>query len=401
MKQRLQNMNVGNKTVLVRVDYNVPVQGNEILDDTKIKGSLKTIEYLLDKNCKVVLFSHFGKVKTKEDFIKNSLSPIASHLSTLLGQEVYFSKENFGAEVVDRVKKLKPKEILLLENTRFLDVPKKLESKCDPQLSEFWASLGDVFINDAFGSSHRKHASTYGISEYLPSGIGFLMQQEIEMLTEYVLNPKKPFTLIMGGAKLDDKIDLMTSLIPKCDYLLCGGGIANTFLKTLGFSIGESLASTSMEIRDKAKEILLHNKEKMKLPLDAIVGNTYDSNYIKYKLIDKIEPNEMILDISAKTIEEFKPIIEKSKTIFLNGTVGLYENPKYANGTKELLSLLKKSKANVIVGGGDAASSVLNLGYEDAFTYISTGGGATLEFLATGNLPAIENIPEEIETLDI
>ncbi len=401
MKQRLQNMNVDNKTVLVRVDYNVPVQGNEILDDTKIKGSLKTIEYLLDKNCKVVLFSHFGKVNSKEDFIKNSLSPIASHLSTLLGQEVYFSKENFGAEVVDRVKKLKPKEILLLENTRFLDVPKKLESKCDPQLSEFWASLGEVFINDAFGSSHRKHASTYGISEYLPSGIGFLMQQEIEMLTEYVLNPKKPFTLIMGGAKLDDKIDLITSLIPKCDYLLCGGGIANTFLKTLGFPIGESLASTSMEIRDKAKEILLHNKEKMKLPLDAIVGNTYDSNYIKYKLIDKIEPNEMILDISAKTIEEFKPIIEKSKTIFLNGTVGLYENPKYANGTKELLSLLKKSKANVIVGGGDAASSVLNLGYEDAFTYISTGGGATLEFLATGNLPAIENIPEEIETLDI
>ncbi len=401
MKQRLQNMNVDNKTVLVRVDYNVPVQGKVILDDTKIRGSLKTIEYLIDKNCKVVLFSHLGKVKSKEDFMKNSLAPIATYLSTLLGQEVYFSKENFGAEVVDRVRKLNPKDVLLLENTRFLDVPKKLESKCDPQISEFWASLGDLFINDAFGSSHRKHASTYGISEYIPSGIGFLMQQEIEMLTEYVLKAKKPFTLIMGGAKLDDKIDLITSLIPKCDYLLCGGGIANTFLKTLGFSIGESLASTSIEIREKARDILLHNKEKMKLPLDAIVGNTYDINYTKYKLIDKIEPNEMILDISAKTIEEFKPIIEKSKTIFLNGTVGLYENPKYANGTKELLNLLKKSNANVIVGGGDAASSVRNLGYESDVTYISTGGGATLEFLATGELPAIENIPEEIETLDI
>ncbi len=401
MKQRVQNMNIDGKRVLLRVDYNVPMKGNKILDDIKIIQSLDTIHYLLDHGCSIILLSHFGKIKTKEDFATHSLQPISEYLSNLLKQEVYFSKDNFGPLLSKRVAELQPKEILMLENTRFLDVPNSLESHCDPQLSEFWASLGDVFINDAFGSSHRKHASTYGISEFIPSGIGFLVQKEIEMLDQYVLHADHPFTLIMGGAKLDDKIDLISSLLPKCDHLLCGGGIANTFLETLGFRVGASLTSKSLEITEKAKQILLNHKEKIKLPVDVIVGNTYDKSFIAYKLIDKVEVNEQILDISAKTIAEYKKIIDESKTVFLNGTVGFYENPKYANGTKELLEILKKSKANVIVGGGDAASSVRNLGYESAFTYISTGGGATLDYLAKGKLVALDAIPEEIELLDL
>ncbi len=401
MKQRIQNMNVKNKTVLLRVDYNVPLEGTKVLDDTKIKSSLETIEYLLKENCKIILLSHLGKIKSESDKTRYTLEPIANKLKELLKKEVYFSKVNFGPEVIKRVKELKPKEILMLENTRFLDLPQKLESKCDPQVSEFWASLGDIFINDAFGSTHRRHASTYGISEFLPSGIGFLIQKEIEMLEKNVIHAERPFTLIMGGAKLDDKIGLIEALLPKCDHLLLGGGIANTFLETLGFKIGESLTSESKEIKSKVKELLLKNKEKIKLPLDAIVGSTYDKNYIAYKLINKIEDNEMILDISAKTIEEYAPIINESKTIFLNGAVGLYENPKFANGTKELFELLKKSKAKVIVGGGDAVSSVKNLGYQKMPEFISTGGGATLEFLATQKLPALDAIKDEIETLKL
>ncbi len=404
MKQRLQNMNVENKKVVLRVDYNVPVVNNIILDDTKIKLSLETIEYLISKNCKIIILSHFGKIKTEIDKETNSLEKIANRLSELVKTEVYFSKENFGANVIKRVNELKPKEILVLENTRFLDVPKKLESGCDPQLSEFWASLGEVFVMDAFASSHRRHASTYGITEFLPSCIGFLMQKELEAIDKYIFQAKHPFTIIMGGAKMDDKTELMEALLPQCDHLICGGGIANTCLKTLGFNIGESIYSEKPEIEEKVKQFLLDYKEKIILPLDAIVGSTYDSNYIQYKLIDKIEDNEIIFDIGIKTLDKTKPIINESQTIFLNGTVGKYENQKYANGTKELLQILKESQSAVIVGGGDAASSVRNLGFEDAFTYISSGGGATLEYIATHELVALDNIKEEgevIETLDI
>lgn len=404
MKMRLQNMNVKKMRVVLRVDYNVPMDQGKILDDSKIKASLETINYLLDQECSIVVLSHLGKIKTENDKVKNSLEPIASYLKSLLSAEVYFSKENFGPDVLKRAKELKSKEILVLENTRFLDVPKPLESKCDPQVSEFWASLGDVFVNDAFASSHRKHASTYGISLYLPSCIGFLMQKEIEMLNQYVMNPSHPFTVIIGGAKMDDKLKLILSLLPKCDYLICGGGLANTCLKVLGFSIGESICSSNSEVLAQVKDFLLTYQEKIILPFDAIVGNTYDKNYVKYKLISEIEDNEVIYDIGVKTIENIDKIIKKSKTIFLNGTVGMYENMKYANGTKELLRLLKNSQASVIVGGGDAGASVRNLGYEDMPTYLSSGGGATLEYISTGALVALEKIKEEgeeIETLDI
>lgn len=402
MKKCLQNMNVFGKKVVVRVDYNVPFQNNIILDDSKIRASLETICYLLENQCKVILLSHLGKVKSEEDKEKNSLSFVAERLSLLLHQEVYFSKENFGTSLLERVNALKEKEVLLLENTRFLDVPNKLESNCDSQLSLFWASLGDIFCNDAFASSHRRHASIYGISLYLPSCIGFLVQKELEMLDQYILH-NQDITLIMGGAKMDDKIPLLQALIPKCKYILCGGGIANTCLKALGFSVGDSVCSNSPEVIHQVQDLLLHNKEKFMLPLDVIVGSTYDKEYVKYKPVTEVEDNEMILDIGTKTLEKYNMAICDSKTIFLNGTVGFYEDMRFANGTKELFSLLKKASSSVIVGGGDAASSVRNFGYSDDVTYISSGGGATLHYLATGNLVALDHIEEEIEieTLDL
>lgn len=403
MKTRLQNMNVKNKTIVLRVDYNVPIENGIIKDDAKIKATLETIYYLLNQNCKIVILSHLGKVKTFEDKNKYTLEPVAHHLKELLGREVYFSKDNFGTEVVMRVKSMKPQEILMLENTRFLDVPNHLESKCDSQLSLFFASLGDVFVNDAFATSHRKHASTYGISKYLPSCIGFLMQKEIAMLDCLIMHPIHPYTVIMGGAKMDDKLSLIEALLPKCDHLLLGGGLANTCLDILGFEVGESLRSDDLNVQNKVRKLLLEYKDKIVLPLDVIVGSTYEKNYVKHKLVSDVSLNEMIYDIGFKTLAKYQMILNESQTVFLNGTVGMYENEKFANGTKELLAMLSKLDAVVVLGGGDALSSAHNLGYDQGFTYTSSGGGATLEYLATGNLVALEEIPEEnvIETLDL
>lgn len=402
MKKCLQDMIVRNKRVVLRVDYNVPIVNGKIIDDSKIRLSLDTLYYLLSENCKVILLSHLGKVRSNADKAKYSLEVVANHLASILQKgNVYFCKDNYGMDVVERVDMMLPGDVLVLENTRFLDVPNRLESNCDPQLAEFWASLGDVFVNDAFGCAHRAHASNYGIAKYVPSCIGFLMQKELGMLDRLVLHPIHPFTVIMGGAKIDDKLGLLESLLPKCDHLLCGGGIANTCLKALGFSVGESLASDDDKIIRRVQELLLKYREKFMVPVDAIVGNTYDMSFANYKLISKINDNDMILDIGTKTIEKYSTAIMNSETIFLNGTVGTYENIKFANGTRELLNALKKSEAIVVVGGGDASSSVNNLGFGNAFTYVSSGGGATLEYISSEHLVALDSIMDEesIETL--
>lgn len=403
MKKCLQNMNVKNKTILLRVDYNVPLKNGQILDDTKIKETLETITYLIAENCKIIILSHLGKIKNEVDKYKYSLEPIAEHLKKLLNMEVYFTKDILSADLKNRVSKLKNGEILMLENTRFADLKGKLESGCDPQLSMMWANLGDVFVNDAFASSHRRHASTYGIAKYLPSCIGFAMQREIYMLDKLIGTPQHPFVVAMGGAKIDDKIELMENLIQKCDYLLLGGGIANTCLKALNFGIGQSIASNDYRTISRVQKIMLENQEKIMLPLDAIVGSSYDETYVKYKLINKIDDNDLILDVGVKTIEKYKKAILQAKTVFLNGTLGLYEDMRFANGTKEFFKILSESKASVVVGGGDSSSAVRALGYENKFTYISSGGGATLDYLGSGKLIALEAIKEEeeIETLDL
>ncbi len=404
MKKCLQNTNVLNKRVLLRVDYNVPIKDGKILDDSKIKATLETICYLLSENCKIIILSHLGKIKTESDKSKYSLKIVAERLKELLDKEVYFSHENFGVPVVDRVNALNGGEILMLENTRFLDVPGNLESGCDPQLSMFFASLADVFVSEAFGTAHRRHASNYGVTKYMESCIGFLMQKEIGMLNRLVIHPIHPFTVIMGGAKIDDKLELLEKLLPKCEHLLLGGGLANTCLKALGFSVGSSLSSNNYKTIKTVQDMLLKYKDKIMLPLDAIVGISYDKDYIKYKMINEIEPNEIVLDIGVKTLEKYKTVINNSETIFLNGTVGMYENMRFANGTKELLNIITSSNAITVAGGGDAASSAYNFGCGYKFTYISSGGGATLEYLATETLPALDNISEEddnIETLDL
>lgn len=399
----IRDMNVVNKRVILRLDLNVPLKDGQIVDDFRIKASLETINYLINNQAKVIILSHLGRIKSNEDKKKYSLEIVASRLKELLGKEVYFSKDNFSNDLINRVNTMQNGEVLVLENTRFLDYPNKLESSCDAQLSLFWSSLGDIFCNDAFACSHRKHASTYGISLYLPSCIGFLMERELNNLDRLVINAIHPFTVIMGGAKIDDKIDLFSSILSKCEYLLCGGGIANTCLYVLGFNVGDSIHSHNPEILNRVKELLYKYRSKIMVPLDVIVGSSYDKNYIKYKTINEIDSDDVILDVGVKTLQKYNKAISTSQTIFINGTVGKYEDIRYANGTKELLKLISQTDAVTVVGGGDATSSVNNFGYHDKMTYISSGGGATLDYLSYGKLVALEKIMEgdSIETLDI
>jgi len=403
MYKTLKNTDVKNKRVVLRCDFNVPVKDGIILDDSKIRASLETINYLIENNCKIVILSHFGKVKTQDDKYKNSLVPVYNRLKELLKREIYFSKETRAVNLYMQVETLLPKDVLLLENTRFEDLNGNLESGCDPQLSMYWASLCDVFVMDAFGSAHRKHASTYGISKYVPSCIGFLVEKELLSLNKFVIDAERPLTVVMGGAKIEDKIKLIEKFLEKCDYLLLTGGIANTFLKVLNINIGSSLASKNPQILEKVKEILLNYREKIMLPLDVIVANTYDKNYVKYKRLNELDEDDIILDCGNKTIEKYKTAIDSSSTIFVNGTMGKYEDERFSNGTKEFLRVLSESDKIVVVGGGDSVSAVNNFGYAESFTYLSSGGGATLEYLTTSNLPGLSGIDEddEVEVLDL
>ena len=403
MFKTLRNTDVKNKRVVLRCDLNVPIKDGFILDDSKIKASLETINYLIENDCKIIILSHLGKVKTKADKAKNTLEPVYNRLRELLKREIYFSRETRAVNLYMQVESMLPKDVLLLENTRFEDLNGNLESGCDPQLSMYWASLCDVFVMDAFGTSHRKHASTYGISKYVPSCIGFLVEKELTCLDKFVINGKRPLTIVMGGAKIEDKIGLIEKFLDKCDYLLLTGGIANTFLKVLNINIGASLCSKNPEILEKVKNMLLNYRDKIMLPLDVIVANTYDENYVKYKRLNELDENDIILDCGNKTIEKYKTAIDESETVFVNGTMGKYEDIRFANGTKEFLRMLSLSNKILVAGGGDSVSSINNFGYSNAFTYLSSGGGATLEYLTTNKLPGLEGIDEddEVEVLDM
>ena len=403
MFKTLRNTDVKNKRVVLRCDLNVPIKDGFILDDSKIKASLETINYLIENDCKIIILSHLGKVKTKADKAKNTLEPVYNRLRELLKREIYFSRETRAVNLYMQVESMLPKDVLLLENTRFEDLNGNLESGCDPQLSMYWASLCDVFVMDAFGTSHRKHASTYGISKYVPSCIGFLVEKELTCLDKFVINGKRPLTIVMGGAKIEDKIGLIEKFLDKCDYLLLTGGIANTFLKVLNINIGASLCSKNPEILEKVKNMLLNYRNKIMLPLDVIVANTYDENYVKYKRLNELDENDIILDCGNKTIEKYKTAIDEIETVFVNGTMGKYEDIRFANGTKEFLRMLSLSNKILVAGGGDSVSAINNFGYSNAFTYLSSGGGATLEYLTTNKLPGLEGIDEddEVEVLDM
>ena len=402
MKQLLRNMYIANKRVILRCDFNVPMVGTNITDESKIIKSLETINYLLSKNCKIIILSHLGRIKNEEDKKKYSLLPIKNSLERLLNQKIKFANDILSEETKNLALNLQSKEILLLENTRFLDIPNKLESTLNEEVAKKLASLGEIFVFDAFAVAHRNHTTVVGIPKYLPSCLGFLAEKELNMLNKIVRNPIKPFTVIMGGAKVDDKLKIISSLLPKCDHLLVSGGIANSFLNTLGLNVGSSLKTDNPEITNELKKLMLSYKEKFALPLDAIVTTTYsDSPTIKN--INKIDTNDVIKDIGTKTVNKYTNIINESNTIFMNGTMGIYEEKEFANGTILILNALKNKKENVVIGGGDAVGATNTLGFNNVFPNISSGGGATLEYIANGTLPGIEAIQEEdeIEILDL
>ena len=382
----IKNTEIKNKKVILRADLNVTINEGKIIDDTKIIKSLETINYLLENNNSVIVMSHLGKVKTEEDKEKNTLYPVYLRLKELINNNIYFSKETKGSELEELSNNLKEKEVLLIENTRYEDLNGKLESGCNDDLASYWASLGDVFVNDAFGTSHRRHASTYGIKNHLPSYYGFLINAEKTKLDELINDPEKPFTVIMGGAKVEDKLKLIKELLTTCDYLIVGGGIANTFLLANNINVGESLVS--LENIEEIKELIKEYPEKIITPIDFYVEN---NNEKYYRELNDVKNDDKIFDIGEKSIEKYKEIINKTKTVFINGTVGLYEDERFKMGTVSLLTILKDSTAKTFVGGGDAVSATNKLGFENDLYYKSTGGGATLEYIIEKKMIALED----------
>lgn len=368
----IRDIDVNNKSVIVRVDYNVPVEDGIIKDNSKIIKSLKTINYLLEHNCKVILLSHFGRVKTEEDKEKNSLKIVAKELANLLKHKVKFLDNCVGASVKNEVMNANNGEVILLENTRYTDVPEKRESKNDLALAEFWANLGDVFINDAFGSMHRAHSSTAGIAKYKEHAIGFLVEEELNKLNILIHGTPHPFVVFMGGAKVDDKLPIIKSLLDRCDFLLVGGGIANSFLKAQGADIGSSIATSDEDILKELKEMMKQYKGKIVLPVDFTIDDG------------------IIYDVGVKSIELYKKYIDNSEIVFVNGTCGKFEDERFMEGTRMLFEALKESGKKVIVGGGDTASAAKKFGFGEDFLHISSGGGATLEYIADGKLQALD-----------
>lgn len=390
----IEEMDINGKTVILRSDLNVPLKDGLVDDDSKIVKSIPTINYIIKHNARVVILSHLGRVKTEEDKQKNSLQNVAKYLQDKMQTEVHFIPKTKDRDLKAEIDSYPLGSIMMLENTRFEDIPNKLESSNNEDLAKYWASLGDIFCLDAFGSAHRAHASTAGIGKFIPYCIGYLVKEEMENLTYLINGPKRPFTILMGGAKIDDKLKLIENLLPKCDYFLATGGIANSFLKALGFPIGSSIATNDFEIISQLRKLMLDYKNKILLPLDATVGSTYDDNYVKYRPTAEIGTNEIMYDIGIKTIEKYKIAIDKSKTVFVNGTCGKYEDSKFSNGTQQCLTNLSMSSADVYIGGGDAVSATRKLGFEGKFKYLSSGGGATLEYLGDGKLSALEYLKE-------
>ena len=384
------DLDISNKKVLIRCDFNVPIKDGKIVDDTRIKESLKTINYCIEKKAKIILFSHLGRIKTEEDLKDKTLLPVSKRLSKLLGKKVMFINETRGKKLEDAVNKLTPGDVLLVENTRYEDLDGKKESKNDKELGKYWASLGDVFINDAFGTIHRAHASNVGIASNLESGVGFLVEKELNVLSS-LKKAEKPFIVVLGGSKVNDKIGVIEKLIKKADYILIGGGMAFTFLQSEGFNIGSSIVD--YDSLDFCSNILEKYPKKILLPVDFNVTTEY-SNTSKNMIKDiaSFEDDDMGLDIGPKTVEIYEKYLKKAKTVLWNGPLGVYEFSKYKKSTENIMKYLIDNKVKTILGGGDivAAASLFKL--KDKVYHASTGGGATLEYLEGKKLPGIEVI---------
>ena len=384
MKKTIKDYDYKDKKVIIRCDLNVPIENGVITDDTRIKESLESLNYLINHNAKIIILSHLGKITNEEDKKNNSLYPIYLKLKSYLNTNVYFSEETRGKKLENYVEKLNPREVLLIENTRYEDYPNKLESNCDQELSKYWANLGDIFINDAYGTSHRAHASNVGIAKLLPNAIGFLIEKEISKIDGILNEDTHPYTIVMGGKKISDKTLVIDHLISKCDYLLLGGGMCFTFLSSLGKNVGASIVDN--DNIDYCKNILTKYSEKIILPIDIITKNG------EIKTIDNLIDEDVGCDTGPQTNLKFSNIIKTSKRVIINGPMGIFEEKQFQNGTKNLYETIKQYKIKTLIGGGDSAASVSILGYDNVFYHISTGGGATLEYLSGKTLPAIDAI---------
>ena len=392
-KKTIKDIDLKEKKVLVRCDFNVPLDENQnITDNTRIVAALPTIKYLLENNCSIVLCSHLGRPKgeVKPEF---SLKPVAKELSKLLDKEVIMANDVVGEDATSKAAELQPGQILLLENVRF----HREETDNDPEFSKKLASMAEVFVNDAFGAAHRAHSSTVGVAAYLPAVSGLLIEKELKFLGNALNNPERPFVAILGGAKVSDKIGVIDSLLEKVDTLMIGGGMAYTFFKAQGYEVGNSICE--VDKLDLAKEAMEKAKErgvKLMLPVDTKIGKEFKPD-TESKVVAWAEiPEEWEgFDIGPKTIEMFKEELQKAKTVVWNGPLGLFEFDQFAIGTNEIAKTLSEIDATTIIGGGDSAAAVRKAGLQDKMTHISTGGGASLEFLEGKKLPGIECLQDK------
>ena len=394
-KKIVSDLDLKGKVVLERADFNVPIKDGEITNDNRIVQALPTIEYIIEQGGKLVLFSHLGKVKEESDKEGLSLKPVAENLSKKLGKEVIFVPETRGEKLETAIENLNEGDVLLVENTRFEDLEGKKESKNDPELGKYWASLGDVFVNDAFGTAHREHASNVGISTHLETAAGYLMEKEIKFIGGVVNDPQKPVVAILGGAKVSDKINVIKNLVNIADKILIGGGMAYTFIKAQGKEIGLSLLEEDKI--DFAKDLLENNGDQIVLPVDCKIAKEFSNDAkITEVSINEIPSDQEAMDIGPKTVELFNKELQGAHTVVWNGPMGVFEFSNFAKGTIGVCeSIAKLEDATTIIGGGDSAAAAISLGFEDDFTHISTGGGASLEYLEGKELPGIKAINDK------
>lgn len=384
----VRDFDLKDKKVLIRCDFNVPIVNGKISDNTRIVKSLDTIKYCLEQDAKVILFSHLGRIKEEIDLEKNNLKPVAKELGKLLDKKIIFIDVTRGEKLEKAVANLKSGEVLLVQNTRYEDLNGKKESSNDGELGKYWASLGDIFINDAFGTIHRAHASNVGIASNLPHGIGFLVEKELSVLSS-LNSPEKPFIIILGGAKVTDKIGVIKNLIKKADYILIGGGMAFTFLQSEGFEIGSSIVDK--DSLDFCKEILEKYQDKIILPVDVLVNTVYeDVKNPELRLISEIKDDEMGLDIGPNSINVFERYLKDAKTVLWNGPLGVCEFSNFKNGTFKIMKYLVNNDIKTILGGGDIVAASAKAKLKDKVYHASTGGGATLEYLEGKKLPGLE-----------
>ena len=394
-KKTVKDVELNGKKVLVRVDFNVPMKDGKITNDNRIVAALPTIKYILENGGRAILFSHLGKIKSEEDKASKSLRPAAERLAELLGQDVKFIPETRGAELEAAIAELKDGEVLMFENTRFEDLDGKKESKNDPELGKYWASLGDIFVNDAFGTAHRAHASNVGISASLEAVAGFLLEKEIEFIGGAVDAPQRPMVAILGGAKVSDKIGVIENLLDKADKVLVGGGMMFTFLKAQGKNIGKSLCEEDK--LELAKALLEKGGDKLVLPIDTVAAKEF-SNDTEFRVVsvDALADDEMGLDVGPATVELFSNVLKDAKTVVWNGPMGVFEMSNFAKGTIGVCEAIANLEGAItIIGGGDSAAAAMQLGYADKFSHISTGGGASLEYLEGKELPGVASLSDK------